>query len=79
MLRERIKRVMGQTFNVPADRVPDDAALADFANWTSLGHLELMMALEMEFAVNIPAQMMLELLSLDAIEEYLTGQGMAAA
>lgn len=79
MPRERVKQIMARTFGVPAAEVPDDAAIEEFPAWTSLGHLELMMALEMEFGVAIPAGTMLELLTLDAIVEFLDGQGLSAA
>ncbi|MFO0944465.1 MAG: acyl carrier protein [Planctomycetota bacterium] len=79
MPRERVKQIMAQTFGVPFAEIPDDAAIEEYPAWTSLGHLELMMALEMEFGVSIPASTMLELLTLDAIVDYLGSQGMSAA
>lgn len=71
MLRERIIEIMSRTLNVPAERIGNDAQFDSLENWTSLTHLELMMALEMEFRVTIPTNAMLELLTLADIEEFL--------
>jgi len=69
--KERIRRVIASTFGVPVTQVPDNAAAGEFPLWTSLGHLDLMMAVELEFDVTIPSDVMLKLLSLNAIEKYL--------
>ena len=70
-MRDRVKDVMARIFRVPALNVPDDASINEVPEWDSLRHLELMLELEMEFAVSIPTMTMLELFSLHAIEEYL--------
>ena len=44
-------------------------------DWDSLHHIELMLAIEMEFGVQISSEAMPALLSVDAIEEYLREQG----
>jgi acyl carrier protein len=69
-----LKQLIGATFGVPAGSVPDDAAVGEFAPWNSLGHLELMMALEAEYQIVIPTERMIDLSSIDAIEDYLATQ-----
>jgi acyl carrier protein len=76
-MRQRLRRLVADTFNVPLEQVPEDAQMGAFEPWTSLGHLELMMAVEMELRVKVPAAAMLELVSLPALEEFLKGQGLA--
>ncbi len=71
MLRDRIKKVMSQTFTVPVEEIQDEATMEHFAKWTSLGHLELMLAIEMEFGVSIPTHLMVDLVSMEALEEFL--------
>ncbi len=73
-MRERIKQVMADSFQVPLEEIPGDASIDEFPKWDSLAHMELMLALESELGVRIPASAMLDLLSLDAIEDYLLGQ-----
>ena len=77
-MRERIKDVMAKTFQVPAAEIPDDASIDEFPRWDSLGHLELMLAIEMEFSVRLSADTMLELLKLEDIEAYLEEPGVSA-
>lgn len=72
-MREHIKQVMASTFGVPVGVIPDDARINELPEWDSLRHLELMLALETAFAVRISTDRMLELLSLEAIEDYLKG------
>ena len=69
--RERVKRVMAETFGLTAEEILDDSAIDEFKEWDSLSHLALMLALENEFSVHISTAAMLELFSLGAIEHYL--------
>ena len=70
-LREKVKRVMAATFRVSAARIPDDANPQNVAGWDSLAHIELMLALEMEFRVPLPTEAIIELVTLEAIEGFL--------
>jgi acyl carrier protein len=70
-LREKAKRIMAATFHIPAARIPDDASPENVAGWDSLGHIELMLALEIEFGVQLPTETIIDLVSLDAIEGFL--------
>jgi acyl carrier protein len=74
-MRKRLKQVLANTFQVPLEQVGEDAEIGAFPRWTSLGHLESMMAVEMEFGVRIPSGIMLDLISLGAIEDFLSNQG----
>ncbi len=62
---------MAATFHVPAAQIADDANPQNVAWWDSLGHIELMLALEMEFGVSLPAEAIIDLVSLEAIEGFL--------
>jgi acyl carrier protein len=79
LIREKVKGVMAATFRVPAEQIPDDAGPEKVAGWDSLGHIELMLALEMEFGVPLPTEAIVDLVSLEAIEGFLQGQATAAA
>lgn len=70
-MRDRIRQAMADAWGIPPETIPYDAAVDDFPRWDSLGHLELMLALEARFGVHIAASDMLGLLSLEAIENYL--------
>jgi acyl carrier protein len=76
-VKTRLKEVLADSFNLSPEAIPDDAKIGDLEQWTSLGHLELMMSVEMKFGVQIPMEGMLELVSLQALEEFLIRQGVA--
>jgi len=70
-----LRQLMACTFGVPTNDIPDYAVADLYPPWNSLGHLELMMALEMQYRVRIPAQMMSELTSAVSIEAFLRCEG----
>jgi acyl carrier protein len=78
-MRDHLRELAGQTFGMPSADVPEDASTQVLSEWDSLSHIELMLALEMEYGVQIPSDVLPELLSLDAIEAYLREQGVNGA
>jgi acyl carrier protein len=70
-MREQVRRVMADVFEVDPAELPDHVTSQDLEQWDSLRHLELMLELEREFGVEISSEAMPELLSLDAVEAYL--------
>jgi acyl carrier protein len=74
-MQQSLKSLMASSFGVSPDDVPECAEAGSYPPWNSLGHLELMMALEMEYRVRIPAQMMSELVSTESIEAFLRCEG----
>lgn len=53
-LDERLKKVMSAVFEVPAEKINEDSSSDTIDNWDSLRHLNLILALEEEFEVEIP-------------------------
>ncbi len=45
---------MSAVFEIPEDSISEDASSDNIENWDSLRHLNLILALEEEFAVTIP-------------------------
>lgn len=78
-MREDIKQVMAQVFRIPANEIGDDAKINHLRNWDSLGHITLILALEDLFRVRISAENIIELLSLEAIEQFLAQNAPPAA
>lgn len=78
-MRERVLQVMADAFELEPSQIPDDASPDTVEEWDSLGHMNLMLALEAEFSVEIPTETMLELLSLDDIVDFLqTREGLGS-
>lgn len=74
-MREQIKKVMSETFGVPLSSIPDDVAFETLPQWDSLGQIQLMLAIELAFGVEITARAMTEAISLDTIEDFLKERG----
>lgn len=70
---DRVKQVMALTFNVPAEQIADDAGQAQVPGWDSLGHVNLMLGLEEEFATELSDDVMPTLKSVPAIVSHLEG------
>lgn len=75
MLTDRVRRVLGAVFNRPVDQIPEDASIMTLPGWDSLGHAQLMLALEEEFSIELPTEVVIELQSVPEIVEYLAVRG----
>ncbi len=50
-MESRIKKVMGDVFNIGVDSINNDSSPDNIENWDSLKHMNLIVALEEEFEV----------------------------
>ena len=71
MLNERISKIMGQVLNVPADQIDGNTSPDTHEQWDSLRHMNLIMALEEEFAVSFSEDEIVNMLTVDAIRGVL--------
>ena len=67
----KVQSLLAEVFQVPEEAIPQDLAFGDLPQWDSLGHMELMVALEDRFGVEIDAEVIGELTSVDAIRRFL--------
>ncbi|HSF82380.1 MAG TPA: acyl carrier protein [Anaerolineales bacterium] len=70
-LIDRIQALLVTALQVPAEEVSAGLAFGDLPQWDSMGHMEVMMALEAEFGVEINADTIAALTSIPAISAYL--------
>ena len=75
MNQQKIKTILAELLGVSPDEIPDNASWETYPAWTSLVHLEFMMALETEFQLGLKTEDILRLNSLQSIGEYLAAQG----
>lgn len=66
--RNKIKEIISVVFNVELESVLDGASPDNIDNWDSLGHLNLIIALEEEFNISIPDEEVGNLVSVRLIE-----------
>jgi len=70
-LMKRIRKVMGSVFDIDPAEIAEDAGPGVVENWDSLQHMTLILALEEEFAVRIPDEMIEQMLNVKLIESIL--------
>jgi acyl carrier protein len=74
-LFDRLRDVISATLKVPPAKVTESTRDEDLAAWDSLGHVNLMMALEQTFDVTLDVEDFPKLNSVPAILGYLKSQG----
>ena len=72
---EQLQEVMAPALNVSADTITPASAQSNLAAWDSLGHVNLMVALEDAFGIELQIEDFSKLGSVRAILEYLKSQG----
>lgn len=68
---DKLCEIIALTFGVPADGITPDTTRDDVPAWDSVGHLNLMLALEDAFGVTLDIEDMTALTSVPAILAYL--------
>ena len=69
---DTIAQVMAQILQVPKETIVRDSSPETIDRWDSLKHMQLIMALEDEFEVQFPDEVIPELLNVRLIEEKLS-------
>jgi acyl carrier protein len=72
---ERIVRIVAQVFGLAEDAVKVSDGPETVPTWDSLAHLNLMLALEAEFGVELAPDDAMRMTSVGAIHDVLAGYG----
>ena len=75
---EKIKEILVEQLNCDADSINEDTSFKDDLGADSLDLFELVMALEDEYNIEIPAEELTELATVGDVIEYLKGRGIEA-
>lgn len=70
-MTDRLYKVTSQVFGVPIEKLRDEDSPNSIDSWDSLGHINLVLALEAEFGVSISPDEAVEMLSIGAIRKVL--------
>ncbi len=62
-IQPRLRRVFAQVLGLEESAVSDATAPDNTPQWDSLGHLRLVMAVEQEFDIAIPAEQVMDMVS----------------
>jgi acyl carrier protein len=68
---EQLQELIATTLKVPPGKVSESTLNEDLAAWDSLGHVNLMIALEQSFDIVLDVEDFPELTSVPAILQYL--------
>ena len=72
---EKMKEIIAGQLNVEADAIKAESNFKDDLNADSLDLFELVMALEDEYSVEIPAEDLEKLATVQAVMDYLKAKG----
>ncbi len=75
---DRIRQVIANTFGLDLAAVTDSASQQSLQPWDSLGHINLVLALEMEFRTQFSVHQIPLLVDFAAIRDALTRGKLAA-
>lgn len=65
-----VEEIIAGALKIPQAAVREDMEYQSIPEWDSLGHIDLMLAIEAETGAEISADMMVELISVKAIRKY---------
>ena len=68
---KRLEKVVREIFSLNNERIEDSWTSDDIFEWDSLGHLNLIMAVEKEFDVKFEIEEMLQIKTLGDIDDIL--------
>ena len=75
---DKLKHVMATVLRVPADQIDDGTSPDTIDAWSSLAHLDLILAIEEEFGVTIPDEEVGDLTSYRLLKITVEEQAAAA-
>ena len=67
----RLKKLMAEVFGVKEEDINESASVDTLENWTSLNHMNLILALEEEFDISLSEDHTIEILNYPLIVEIL--------
>ena len=70
-LSAQVQELLVKSLRVPAEQVTPELAFGDLPQWDSMGHMEVMMALEAQYGIEINAETIGALTSISAICSYI--------
>lgn len=71
-MSEAIKQVMAQVLQIDAASIDEGTSTDSVDRWDSLRHMQLILALEDEFDIQFPDEMIPDLLNYAALEEAVS-------
>ena len=73
-MESRIKKVMGDVFNIGVDSINNDCSPDNIENWDSLKHMNMVVALEEEFQIEFTDDEINKMLNYSSIKNNTSGK-----
>ena len=70
-----LKELVSKALRLPAGSVSDTLAMAETRSWDSLAHMELVLAIEERYQVNLSADEIVNMTSIPGIASVLRARG----
>ncbi|MCB0402899.1 MAG: acyl carrier protein [Flavobacteriales bacterium] len=66
-MEEKINQILADTLKVPMEKTTEDLTMDDVNNWDSLTHMNLIVAIEDAFGIELSGDDIAEMISFNAI------------
>lgn len=66
-----VEALIASTLDVPVEQVTEDSDMSTLPKWDSMGHINLVLAIEEAYGVVVDEDAVVELTSVRAIREFL--------
>ena len=76
-VESRLKQVVAETFHIPVESVSRDTTSSDVRGWDSIGQLDLVMAVQMEFGFELSPEDIMQIDSVESILKLLQANGIS--
>ena len=64
---EQVRSLLAEAFEIPLDEIPPDLEFGGIRKWDSMGHMEIMLRLEVQYGIGLDADLIRTLTSITAI------------
>ena len=76
-LSEKVQQTLADALRVAQTEIGPETQFGDLPQWDSMGHMEVLVALEKAYSVEVSAETITELVSVPAICEYIQARNPA--
>jgi acyl carrier protein len=74
MINDELRETVAAAFNIPADQVTEDSSGETIPQWDSVGHINLVMALEERLKVSFTVDEIMTMRNVAAIRRVVEGK-----
>lgn len=72
---QKLKKIIADLFKIKEDEINDESSMDNIANWDSLKHMNLIIAIEEQFEITLSADEIVEMTSFVKIKQILRNEG----